>query len=161
MRAKIRQFVNFDWAMKKLLRSNEFNDLAKTGLNQWIYFLKNEALPKEITARGLSEAQEKLDIMKLSGPERAAYDEYQEQLRIEASEIEFSIKRAEVAEEALKETHSRESEERPQKEESLKRENEERRQKEESLKREKEERRQKEDALKLIKELEAQLKNKP
>jgi len=73
--------------------------------------------------------------MKLSSAERAAYDEYQEQLRIEASEIEFSIKRAEVAEEALKE---------------------ERRQKEESLKREAEERRQKEEAFKRIVELEAQ-----
>ncbi|MFA7173645.1 MAG: PD-(D/E)XK nuclease family transposase [Kiritimatiellia bacterium] len=129
-----------------ILRINEFNDLAKTGLDQWIYFLKNEALPEEITARGLSEAQEKLDIMKLSGPERAAYEEYQEQLRIEASVVEFSIKRAEVAEEALKEAQKRESEER--------------RQKEESLKREAEERCQKEDALKLVKELEAQLKNK-
>ncbi|MDD2598228.1 MAG: PD-(D/E)XK nuclease family transposase [Kiritimatiellae bacterium] len=136
-----------------ILRINEFNDLAKTGLDQWIYFLKNEALPKEITAKGLREAKEKLDIMKLSATERAAYDEYQEQLRIEASEIEFSIKRAEVAEEALKE-------ERHQKEEALKREREERHQKEEALKREREERRQKDDAFKLIKELEAQLKNK-
>ncbi|MFA7173394.1 MAG: hypothetical protein WC340_08270 [Kiritimatiellia bacterium] len=68
-------------------------------------------------------ANEKLDIMKLSGAERAAYDQYQERLRIEASEIEFSIKRAEKAEEALKE-------ERREKEESLKREAEECRQKE-------------------------------
>ncbi|MFA7171956.1 MAG: PD-(D/E)XK nuclease family transposase [Kiritimatiellia bacterium] len=143
-----------------ILRINEFNDLAKTGLDQWIYFLKNEALPKKITAKGLLEAKTKLDIMKLSGAERAAYDEYQEQLRIEASEIEFSIKRAEIAEEALKEERRLKEEERRQKEESLKREAEERHQKEESLKREAEERHQKEDALKLIKELEAQLKNK-
>ncbi|MCK9304184.1 MAG: PD-(D/E)XK nuclease family transposase [Bacteroidales bacterium] len=134
-----------------ILRINEFNDLAKTGLDQWIYFLKNEALPSEITARGLCEAKEKLDIMKLSGPERAAYDEYQEQLRIEASEIEFSIKRAEVAEKELKETQRRENEERRQKEESLKREAKECRLKEE-------ERRLKEEAFKRIAELEAQVK---
>jgi len=97
-----------------ILRINEFDDLAKNGLDQWIYFLKNEALPKKVTAKGLREAKEKLDIMKLSGAERAAYDEYQERLRIEASEIEFSIKRAEKAEEALKE-------ERRQKEEAFKR----------------------------------------
>ncbi len=120
-----------------ILRINDFDDLAKDGLDQWIYFLKNEALPENITAKGLQEAKEKLDIMKLSTAERAAYDEYQEQLRIEASEIEFSIKRAEKAEEDVKK-------ERRQKEESLKREEEERRQKEESLKREEEERRQKE-----------------
>ena len=86
-----------------ILRINDFDDLAKDGLDQWIYFLKNEALPENVTARGLKEAQDKLDIMKLSTAERAAYDEYQEQLRIEAIEIEFSIKRAEKAEEELKE----------------------------------------------------------
>ena len=140
------QSINAIFPTFYILRINEFNDLAKTGLDQWIYFLKNEALPKKITAKGLREAKEKLDIMKLSEAERAAYDEYQEQLRIEVSEIKFSIKRAEIAEEALKEAQNRESEER--------------RQKESALKREEEERRQKEDALKLIKELEAQLKNK-
>jgi len=106
-----------------ILRINDFDDLAKDGLDQWIYFLKNEALPENITAKGLKEAKDKLDIMKLSTAERAAYDEYQEQLRIEASEIEFSIKRAEKAEEELKE-------ERRQKEDAQKREEEERRQKE-------------------------------
>jgi hypothetical protein len=72
-----------------ILRINDFDDLPKDGLDQWIYFLKNEALPENITAKGLKEAQDKLDIMKLSTAERSAYDEYQEQLRIEASEIEF------------------------------------------------------------------------
>ena len=97
-----------------ILRINDFDDLAKDGLDQWIYFLKNEALPENITAKGLIEAQDKLDIMKLSTAERAAYEEYQEQLRVEASEIEFSIKRAEKAEKELKE-------ERRQKEDALNR----------------------------------------
>ena len=99
-----------------ILRINDFNDLAKDGLDQWIYFLKNEALPENITAKGLKEARDKLDIMKLSAVERSAYDEYQEQLRIDASEIEFSIKRAEKAEEELKDARRQKEEERRQKE---------------------------------------------
>jgi predicted transposase/invertase (TIGR01784 family) len=120
-----------------ILRINDFDDLAKDGLDQWIYFLKNEALPENITAKGLKEAKDKLDIMKLSESERAAYDEYQEQLRIDASEIEFSIKRAEKAEEELRDALLQKEEECRQKEE-------ERRQKEESQKRAEEERRQNE-----------------
>jgi hypothetical protein len=99
-----------------ILRINDFNDLAKDGLDEWIYFLKNEALPENVTAKGLEEAKDKLDYMKLSKEERAEYEAYEKQLRIEASEIEFSIKRAEKAEEDLKEAKTREEEERRQKE---------------------------------------------
>ena len=86
-----------------ILRINDFNDLAKDGLDEWIFFLKNEALPEKVTAKGLEEAKDKLDFMKLSEEERAEYEAYEKQLRIEASEIEFSIKWAEKAEENLKE----------------------------------------------------------
>jgi len=120
-----------------ILRINDFNDLARDGLDQWIYFLKNEALPEQVTARGLAEAKDKLDYLKLSREERAEYEAYEKRLRIEASEIAFSIKRAEKAEEELKEERRQREEERRQREEAVRR-------AEEAVRREKNERRQKE-----------------
>ncbi len=127
-----------------ILRINDFNDLARDGLDQWIYFLKNEALPEQVTARGLAEAKDKLDYMKLSREERAEYEAYEKRLRIEASEIEFSIKRAEKAEENLKAERRQREEAVRRAEEAVRREEEERRQKEDECRQKEDERRQKE-----------------
>jgi len=100
-----------------ILRINDFDDIAKDGLDQWIYFLKNEALPENFTAKGLEEASEKLSVMKLTGFELEAYAQYEKELHIQASEIEFSIKRAENAEAAFEEERHQKEEECRQKEE--------------------------------------------
>ena len=34
-----------------LLKINNFNDIAKDGLDEWIYFLKNESIRPEFSAR--------------------------------------------------------------------------------------------------------------
>jgi len=117
MNGKIRQFVSFDWAMKKLLRSR-----ANSGvLNGFL----SELLDEDITitdllesegGRPYAEAKDKLDYLKLSRQERAEYEAYEKRLRIEASEIAFSIKRFEKAEEELKEERRQKEEERRQKE---------------------------------------------
>ncbi len=113
-----------------ILRINDFDDIAKDGLDQWIYFLKNESLPENFNAKGLEEASEKLSVMKLSGLELEAYEQYEKELHIQASEVEFSIKRAEKAEAALEEERRQKEEERRQKEEERRQKEEERRQKE-------------------------------
>lgn len=41
-----------------LIRVNNFNDRAKNTLDEWIYFLKNEEVPDDFSARGLKEARE-------------------------------------------------------------------------------------------------------
>jgi hypothetical protein len=48
-----------------LLKVNQFNDIAKDGLDQWIYFLKHEYIRPEFNAAGLVEAADILDYMKL------------------------------------------------------------------------------------------------
>ena len=48
------------------------------------------------TARGLKEAKEELDIMKLSDEERREYEEYHENLRYRASIFESSYKVGEM-----------------------------------------------------------------
>lgn len=73
-----------------LIRINNFNDIAKTTLDEWVYFLKNEEVRDEFSARGLQKAREQLDIMKIPEEERAAYDRYVDDLHYQASIVESS-----------------------------------------------------------------------
>ncbi len=59
-----------------VIKVNQFNDHAKSTLDEWIYFFKNGAVKPEFKARGLAEAMKKLDIMKLDGHQRKDYDRY-------------------------------------------------------------------------------------
>ncbi|MCP4456588.1 MAG: Rpn family recombination-promoting nuclease/putative transposase, partial [Cytophagales bacterium] len=68
-----------------LLKINQFNDIAKDNLDEWIYFLKNEEVKEGFKARGLQKAQEVLDVLRLSEQERRAYEAYLEDLRYQAS----------------------------------------------------------------------------
>lgn len=53
-----------------------------------IYFLKNEEIKEGFRAKGLLEAKEKLDSLKLPGPERKDYDRFVENLRYQESVAE-------------------------------------------------------------------------
>lgn len=68
-----------------LLKVNQFDDVAKDSLDEWIYFLKNEEIKDEFQARGLRQAKETLDVLQLPDAERRAYDVYLEDLRYQAS----------------------------------------------------------------------------
>ena len=81
-----------------ILRINEFNDVAKDHLDEWIYFLKNEQLPPNAKAKGLREAEQKLNVLKLSPQERKAYEHFKENQRYQISLLEGSIWRAQEAE---------------------------------------------------------------
>ena len=61
-----------------VLRVNQFNDIAKDTLDEWIYFLKNEEIKDKFKAKGLNEAKEQLDVMKLDEKGRALYKRKQE-----------------------------------------------------------------------------------
>lgn len=71
-----------------IIKLNQFDDVAKDTLDEWIYFMKNEEVPENFTAKGLSEAKEKLDSMKLSKDEQARYKRFLENLHYEASMVE-------------------------------------------------------------------------
>lgn len=70
-----------------IIKVNNFNDLAKNSLDEWIYFLKNEEIKSSFHAKGLLEAKAKLDIMKLSDEDQAIYKRYQGDLHYQASMI--------------------------------------------------------------------------
>ena len=71
-----------------LIELVNFNDIARNTLDEWIYFLKNEDIKIDFSAKGLSAAKETLDVLKMSPSERRAYDRYQEQLHDKASMYE-------------------------------------------------------------------------
>ncbi len=68
-----------------LLKINQFNDIAKDSLDEWIYFLKNEEIKDEFNAKGLKKAKEEFDVLKLTQNERHAYESHVAKLRSQAS----------------------------------------------------------------------------
>ncbi len=73
-----------------LLKVNQFNDVAKDTLDEWVYFLKNSEVKDDFKAKGLKEANEVLDIMRLENDDRYGYNRYLDSLHLKASEV-FSL----------------------------------------------------------------------
>jgi len=91
-----------------IIKVNQFNDIAKNTLDEWIYFLKNSEVKDDFKAKGLSEAKEVLDIMRLGEEQRYGYNRYMDYLHYKASEaltlkIETEEKIKEAVEKARKE----------------------------------------------------------
>ena len=59
-----------------VIKTGKFRNKVKDKLDEWIYFLKNAEIKPAFSAKGLKEANEKLDTMKLPEKERKAYDAY-------------------------------------------------------------------------------------
>ncbi len=68
-----------------ILRVNQFNDIAKNSLDEWIYFLKNEEIKTNFKAKGLDKAKEVLRVLKLDETERAKYERREENKRYKES----------------------------------------------------------------------------
>ena len=73
-----------------LIKVNNFDNVARNTLDEWIYFLKNEEIKPGFKARGLQQAKTRLDIMKLSDAERIEYRRYSNDLHYQASMVESS-----------------------------------------------------------------------
>ncbi len=56
-----------------VLRVNEFDQIARTHLDEWVRFLKTGEIKETDTAKGLPEAREKLRVDSLPEKERKAY----------------------------------------------------------------------------------------
>lgn len=76
-----------------LIKVNNFNDIAKDTLDEWIYFLKNSEVKDNFKAKGLKEAGDILDIMRLPKEDQYGYNRYLDYLHYKASEI-LSLKDA-------------------------------------------------------------------
>jgi predicted transposase/invertase (TIGR01784 family) len=65
-----------------LLKVNNFDNVARSSLEEWIYFFKNSDIPVTFTAKGLPEAREIYHLDNLSESERRQYEHDMEQIRI-------------------------------------------------------------------------------
>jgi predicted transposase/invertase (TIGR01784 family) len=74
-----------------LLVVENFNNVAKSNLDEWLYFLKNEKIEDSFTAPGLREAKEILDSSKLDDAAYRAYERYQDDRRRTVGEIDAAI----------------------------------------------------------------------
>ncbi len=74
-----------------IIKVNQFDDVAKDTLDEWIYFFKNSEVKDHFRAKGLSEAKEVLDIMRLDREQQYGYNRYLDYLHVKASEA-FTLK---------------------------------------------------------------------
>jgi predicted transposase/invertase (TIGR01784 family) len=71
-----------------VIKINEFDDVAKDSLDEWIYYFKHSEVKQEFTAKGLDQVREHMRVARLSKEERRAYERYLEQLSSERSVLE-------------------------------------------------------------------------
>jgi len=71
-----------------LIYMNNFDDVAKDSLDEWIYFIKNQDVPESFSAKGLAKANKVFEIASMSENERMDYRSYDMDLWRRADEIE-------------------------------------------------------------------------
>jgi len=79
------------FATMYLIKVNNFDDVAKDRLDEWIYFLKNSEIKSEFKAKGLQEAKEKMRVDNLERGEKYDYEAFIKEQRIKDAEIETAI----------------------------------------------------------------------
>ena len=63
------------------IRVNEFNELARTPLGEWLEYLKSGHIKDDTTVPGLQAAREKLQYIRMSPEERLAYEHHLDSVR--------------------------------------------------------------------------------
>lgn len=70
-----------------ILKVNDFNSVAKSPLEEWIYYLNTREIPDNATAPGLDKAREQLKLDKMSKEELKAYYRHLDNIVILKSNI--------------------------------------------------------------------------
>jgi predicted transposase/invertase (TIGR01784 family) len=71
-----------------ILEVKRFNDIAKDTLDEWIYYLKHDAVLDDFKAQGLLQAREVLNFERLSDEEKVAYERALDDRRSKRSSIQ-------------------------------------------------------------------------
>lgn len=66
-----------------LIRVNEFNQFAKTPIEEWMEYLKNGVIKDDTKAPGLSAAKQKLQYLMMNDADRIAYERHMDAVRIQ------------------------------------------------------------------------------
>jgi predicted transposase/invertase (TIGR01784 family) len=94
-----------------VIKVGKFGNRVKDKLDEWIYFFKNAEIKADFSAKGLKEANERLDEMKLNEKDAKEYKRYLKELRDIASEQHTKMADAQdliLAEQKGKESMTRE-----------------------------------------------------
>ena len=84
-----------------IIRVNEFNEVAKTPLEEWLDYLKNNRISETTTTPGLREARERLLYMTMTDDDRRAYDAHLDNIMVQNDVLDTA--KLEGREEGLKE----------------------------------------------------------
>ena len=74
-----------------LLKINNFDEVAVNTLDEWIYYLKTNKLPKDYTARGLKEVEEKLKYDQMEPAEKKRYNQFMENSLLTRNQFESAL----------------------------------------------------------------------
>ena len=89
-----------------IIRVNEFNEVAKTPLEEWLDYLKNNRISETTTTPGLREARERLLYMTMTDDDRRAYDAHLDNIMVQNDVLDTA--KLEGREEGLKEGRAEE-----------------------------------------------------
>ncbi|MBU1487258.1 Rpn family recombination-promoting nuclease/putative transposase, partial [bacterium] len=71
-----------------LIEVEKFENVIRTDLDEWIYFLKNESIRDDFKSKNIKKVEEKLDILKMTQEEKKRYERYLMNLADEIDIIE-------------------------------------------------------------------------
>jgi predicted transposase/invertase (TIGR01784 family) len=78
-----------------ILKVNKFDSVAKSPLDEWLYYFKNESLPKKFRAKGLSLLAEQLKVTSMRAQDLEVYKKYKDQLLVSESSLQYALDRGE------------------------------------------------------------------
>lgn len=78
-----------------IIKVNQFNDVAKSSLDEWIYFLKHSDIKPSFRAKGLEKAREVLREDSMSPEERWDYEAFIKDQRIRQAEYSSAFSKGE------------------------------------------------------------------
>jgi predicted transposase/invertase (TIGR01784 family) len=71
-----------------IIKVNNFDNVAKDTLDEWIYYFKNNALPEKYKGKGLDKVEAQLKIDAMNTQERKEYEEHVKNLAVSQSMLE-------------------------------------------------------------------------
>ena len=73
------------------MKINTFDKVAKSSLDEWIFYLKNGELPKNYRAKGLKEVEEKLKYDQMEPAEKKRYNKFVKNSLLTRSQYETAL----------------------------------------------------------------------
>lgn len=71
-----------------LIKVNNFDTVARSTLDEWIYFFKNTELPGNYSAKGLKQLEQNLNYHKMEATTQKKYDDYMTSVKLTQSMLD-------------------------------------------------------------------------